>query len=91
MCFFDSPVGRCDAVHKVVRLDTTQGACAGEHGCSPDCDCPLQGWFTERSGVGDASLPLGGRNPTPMYRQVAPPCMPADLPDEPRLEAFVFS
>ena len=58
MSFFDSPVGRCEAVREMVLLDETQEECAREHGCAPDCDCPLKKLFTEQSGVSDpASLP----------------------------------
>lgn len=92
MCFFDSPVGRCDAIHELVLLDATQRECACEHDCSPDCVCPLKGWFAERSGVGDgASLPLAARQPSPTYRHVAASRMTADVAQEPRLEAFVLS
>lgn len=62
MCFFDSPVGRCEAVRELVLLDETQRECAGEHGCAPGFDCPLQGCFAEFSGVCDpARLPCARR------------------------------
>lgn len=57
MCFFDSPVGRCEAVREMVLLDETQPECAREHDCPPGRVCPLEGQFTERSGVVDAVLP----------------------------------
>ena len=58
MSFFDSPVGRCEAVREMVLLDETQAECAREHGCAPGCDCPLKAYFAEQSGVSDpASLP----------------------------------
>lgn len=62
MCFFDSPVGRCEAVRELVLLDETQKECAREHHCAPDFKCPLKGWFTEQSGVSDpASVPAKAR------------------------------
>jgi len=58
MCFFDSPVGRCEVVGELVLLDETQRECAREHGCAPGQACPLRGYFAEFSGVGDpAELP----------------------------------
>ena len=51
MSIFDSPVGRCEAVHEMVLLDETQGECACEHGCSPGRDCPLEGCFASVSGM----------------------------------------
>ncbi|NMG77504.1 hypothetical protein [Aromatoleum diolicum] len=58
MSFFDSPIGRCEAVREMVLLDETQQECAREHGCASGFDCPLKGYFTEQSGVSDAtSLP----------------------------------
>jgi hypothetical protein len=58
MSFFDSPVGRCEAVREMVLLDETQQECACEHGCAPGCECPLKGYFAEQSGVSDpAKLP----------------------------------
>lgn len=84
MCFFDSPIGRCEAVRELVLLDETQQECACEHGCQAGFDCPLKGWFTEQSGVSDAKLPR--------WRPVARPAtaLPASV-EAPRLEAFVFS
>jgi hypothetical protein len=58
MCFFDSPIGRCELVREFVLLDETQRECAREHGCTPGQICPLRGYFTEFSGVSDpADLP----------------------------------
>lgn len=51
MCFLDSPVGRCEAVHEMVLLDETQKECAREHGCPPGRQCPLEGCFYARSGI----------------------------------------
>ena len=51
MCFLDSPIGRCEAVHEMVLLDETQAECAREHDCPPDRQCPLDGHFTTMSGV----------------------------------------
>lgn len=58
MCFFDSPVGRCEAVREMVLLDETQAECACEHGCPPGRVCPLAGCFTAVSGLApeDAAL-----------------------------------
>lgn len=92
MCFFDSPVGRCEVIRELVLLDETQQECACEHGCGRSEDCPLQGWFAEFSGVADpASLPLAARTSSPASRHVAPPRLAGDVPQELRLEAFVFS
>lgn len=84
MCFFDSPIGRCEAVRELVLLDETQQECACEHGCAPGFDCPLKGWFTEQSGISDARVPH--------WRPVAGPAPAVPVRVEaPRLEAFVFS
>lgn len=56
MCFFDSPVGRCEAIGEMVLLDETQAECACEHGCPPGFDCPLAGYFAEVSGVSEENL-----------------------------------
>ena len=53
MCFFDSPIGRCEAVKEMVLLDETQRECACEHGCPPGCQCPLEGCFATMSGVSE--------------------------------------
>lgn len=53
MCFFDSPVGRCEAVKEMVLLDETQMECAREHGCPPGFECPLAGYFVNVSGLSD--------------------------------------
>lgn len=59
MCFFDSPVARCEAVREMVLLDETQRECAREHDCPPGRKCPLAGCFTEASGVyGPENLPI---------------------------------
>ncbi len=47
MSFFDSPIGRCDAVHEMVLLDETQQECAREHDCPAGRLCPLEGYFAE--------------------------------------------
>ena len=49
MSFFDSPIGRCEAVHEMVLLDETQRECAREHGCPPDRVCPLEAYFEDES------------------------------------------
>ncbi|THF57700.1 hypothetical protein [Pseudothauera rhizosphaerae] len=51
MCFFDSPIARCEKVHEMVLLDETQQECAREHHCPPGRICPLEGCFTEVSGL----------------------------------------
>lgn len=72
MCFFDSPVGRCEVVRELVLLDETQQECAGEHGCPPGTRCPLKGYFAERSGVSDpASLPKQRRTRAPRQKPSA--------------------
>lgn len=58
MCFFDSPVARCEVMRELVLLDETQQECAHEHGCDRHQECPLAGCFAKKSGVYDpASLP----------------------------------
>lgn len=47
MCFFDSPIGRCEAVQEMVLLDETQEECACEHDCPKDRVCPLAGYFAD--------------------------------------------
>lgn len=51
MCFFDSPVARCEAVQEMVLTDETQLECAREHDCPPDRECPLKGYFIEPEDV----------------------------------------
>jgi hypothetical protein len=90
MSYFDSPIGRCEAVREMVLLDETQHECAREHGCAPGFACPLKGCFARHSGVSDPeSLP---RNALPRLS----PHEAAALSDEfdspaPHSEAFVFS
>ena len=54
MSIFDAPIARCEAVHEMVLTDETQCECAREHDCPPDRICPLQGYFTETSGIAEA-------------------------------------
>ena len=56
MSFFDSPIARCEAIHELVLTDETQTECAGEHHCPPGTHCPLEGYFTETSGMADTVL-----------------------------------
>ena len=96
MCFFDSPIGRCEAIRELVLLDETQQECACEHGCPADIDCPLKGWFTKQSGVSDpASLPHrpAGWVRRPMKALAHPPApeIRRQPQPQPRSEAFVFS
>jgi len=51
MCFFDSPIGRCEVAREMVLLDQTQRECAREHGCPPGQACPFDSCFCEMSGV----------------------------------------
>ena len=94
MCFFDSPIGRCEAVRELVLLDETQQECAREHGCAPDFECPLRALFTSRSGVSDpASVPAAGhrdasKSPTAGAEPMRAPPGPNRVL---RSEAFVFS
>lgn len=53
MSVFDAPIARCNAVHEMVLTDETQAQCAAEHECPPGRDCPLQGYFSETSGVSE--------------------------------------
>lgn len=53
MCFFDSPIGRCEAVREMVLLDETRRECAGEHDCPPGFKCPLEGRFATVSGLSE--------------------------------------
>ncbi len=53
MSLLDSPIGRCEAVREMVLLDETQHECAAEHGCPPDRDCPLEGYFASVSGLSE--------------------------------------
>jgi len=87
MCFFDSPIGRCEVVRELVLLDETQQECAGEHGCPPGFDCPLKGMFADESGVSDpASLPC---RPAARARAVAMPAPRARA--RPRSEELVLA
>lgn len=67
MCFFDSPIGRCEAVHEMVLTDQTQRQCALEHGCPPGRVCPLDGCFARRSGLSEEDAKMlehaGGEMP----------------------------
>jgi len=56
MCFIDSPIGRCEAVHEMVLLDETQKECALEHGCPPGRECPLEDCFARKSGVSEETM-----------------------------------
>jgi hypothetical protein len=47
MCYFDSPVGRCEIVREMVLLDQTQADCAREHACRRTQKCPLRACFAE--------------------------------------------
>lgn len=49
MCYFDSPVGRCEIVRGMVLLDQTQADCIREHECRRTRRCPLSAYFTEPS------------------------------------------
>jgi len=62
MCYFDSPVGRCEMVREMVLLDETQRECAREHGCPKNRKCPLKSYFAEQSGIGEASVLLESLN-----------------------------
>lgn len=55
MSFFDSPIARCEAVHEIVLTDETQSECAREHDCPPGFECPLNGYFTESSGLSESA------------------------------------
>lgn len=57
MCFFDSPVYRCEMVREMVLTDQTQAECAHEHDCPDARDCPLRAYFAETSGVAESELP----------------------------------
>lgn len=48
---FDVPISRCEAIHQMVATDQTQAECAQEHDCPPDRICPLDGYFSETSGI----------------------------------------
>ncbi len=62
MCFFDSPIARCEAVREMVLTDETQAECAREHDCPADRVCPLCGYFTDTSGMADGEYPLTRRS-----------------------------
>ena len=53
MSIFDAPIARCEVVHEMVLTDETQRECAHEHDCLPGQQCPLQGYFTESSGMAE--------------------------------------
>lgn len=72
MCFFDSPVGRCEVVREMVLLDETQAECAREHGCTAGHKCPLAGCFARVSGVAEAT-PLPPKRRKRAVRQTAEP------------------
>lgn len=57
MCFFDSPVSRCEMAHEMVLTDQTQAECAREHACPAGCDCPLRACFAETSGLSETVVP----------------------------------
>lgn len=62
MTFIDAPIARCEAMRTMVLTDETQAECAREHDCPPGQVCPLCGWFTEVSGVVEASVPKAEAN-----------------------------
>ena len=53
MSIFGAPIARCNAVREMVLTDETQRECAREHDCPPGRQCPLQGYFTETSGIAE--------------------------------------
>jgi hypothetical protein len=53
MCFFDSPIARCEAIHEMVLTDEKQAECAREHHCPNKRACPLSGYFTDTSGMSE--------------------------------------
>lgn len=63
MSFFDSPLGRCEAVREMVLLDETQAECAREHDCPPGRECPLDGCFTPVSGLSPEDAALLAQKP----------------------------
>jgi len=63
MSIFDSPIGRCEAVKEMVLLDETQSECAHEHGCPPGRQCPLDGYFTPKSGLSEEDAELLAHEP----------------------------
>lgn len=63
MSFFDSPLGRCEAVKEMVLLDETQTECAREHECPPGRECPLEGCFTPVSGLSAEHAALLAKKP----------------------------
>jgi hypothetical protein len=54
MSIFDAPIAPCNAVHEMVLTDETQAECARDHACLPGRQCPLQGFFTETSGLAES-------------------------------------
>lgn len=80
MCFFDSPIARCEVVHELVLTDQTQFECACEHHCSQRSACPLRTYFTKTTGMADGDViaemkrlvgkghnaPAPAANPAPM-------------------------
>ena len=78
MCFFDSPIARCEVIHELVLTDETQAECAGEHHCPPGTHCPLEGYFAETSGMAETTLaPLAGQATTHEPALVEPALLPA--------------
>lgn len=63
MCFFDSPIARCEQMHQLVLTDETQAECAREHHCPPDRVCLLCSYFTKTSGVVDCDDTVPVRKP----------------------------
>lgn len=61
MCFFDSPIARCEVVRELVLTDETQVECAREHGCTPDTPCPLRAYFTDTSGIVETDIVTDGK------------------------------
>lgn len=63
MCFFDSPIARCTAIHEMVLTDETLLECKSEHECPPDRVCPLEDYFVKPD-----ELLLADRQP--VYREL---------------------
>jgi hypothetical protein len=57
---FDVYFAPCEAVGEMVIIDQTKMECMCEHECPPGRVCPLEGCFSEVSGLFETAPPLCG-------------------------------
>lgn len=67
MCYFDSPVARCELIHELVLTDETQAECAREHQCPAGRICPLCAYFVDTRTCAGKLAPRRDRRQAAQY------------------------